>query len=305
LREHRGRRKSVEGWVSVKLPYRPPLDWPRMIAWMQGRASSGVEVAEHRTYRRAVVVDGKPGEIEIALVAHEPYLMLRARLASNEGLIGVVDRARRMFDLNADPLAIGAHLRRSEILKPLVKKRPGIRLPGAWDPFEIAVRAILGQQISVRAATTLAERLVRAYGKPVEGLSDGLTHLFPSPEVLADADIRSVGATGAQARAIGALAVAVASDSLHIASPKGLDDLVERLTALPGIGPWTAHYVAMRACGEPDAFPASDLGLRKAAGIDSQKELERVAEQWRPWRSYAAMYLWASLGDGTTKRRGT
>ncbi|MGH2807563.1 MAG: DNA-3-methyladenine glycosylase family protein, partial [Actinomycetota bacterium] len=178
---------------------------------------------------------------------------------------------------------------------------------GSWDPFEVTVRAIVGQQISVTAATTIAGRLVETFGKPIEGYEDrGLTHLFPSAQTLADADLASLGMTTAQARAIGAVGRAVASGTLDLQSFTGLDDAVARLCELPGIGEWTAHYVAMRALGEPDAFPASDLGLRKGAALDgtpiSAAALARMAEAWRPWRAYAAMHLWASLPEIGRKR---
>jgi AraC family transcriptional regulator, regulatory protein of adaptative response / DNA-3-methyladenine glycosylase II len=173
-----------------------------------------------------------------------------------------------------------------------------LRVPGAWDPFELSVRAVLGQQISVRAATTLAGRLVAAYGRPIANATGGLTHLFPSAEALARGDLMPIGATGSQQRAIRGISAAVVAGELTFDSSLGLDDFVARFSRLPGVGPWTAQYTAMRALREPDAFPAGDLGLRRALGDQgtpiSNSALARRAEEWRPWRSYAAMYLWTS-----------
>jgi AraC family transcriptional regulator, regulatory protein of adaptative response / DNA-3-methyladenine glycosylase II len=287
--------------VTVALPYRPPLDWPRMIEFLQARATPGVEIVGHDRYRRTIDVGGKVAEIELAVVPIKPRLSLRisAPSAAHPGLLRrVTSRARRIFDLDADPARICADLQGSRILAPLVRARPGLRVPGAWDPFELAVRAVLGQQISVRAATTLSGRLAAAYGKPFEGDNGGLTHAFPKPEALAIADLRAIGATSAQQRAIHAISTRVAREELELDASRGLEDFADRFRGLPGIGPWTAQYVAMRALGEPDAFPAGDLGLRRALGDEDQPmsamALEKISEDWRPWRAYAAMYLWTS-----------
>jgi AraC family transcriptional regulator of adaptative response / DNA-3-methyladenine glycosylase II len=204
-----------------------------------------------------------------------------------------------MFDLGADPLQVSEELRRSSALAPLVASMPGLRVPGAWDPFELAVRAVLGQQVTVQGATTLAARLVARFGTPVDTGVAGLTHLFPPPEALAGADLATIGLPRARADALSALSRAVAGDPLLLDSSQGLDDAVARLRAIPGIGEWTAQYVAMRALGEPDAFPAADLGLRRAFAPDGaplpEAALKREAEAWRPWRAYAAMYLWTAL----------
>ena len=287
--------RSGSDAVTLRLPYRPPLAWARAIAFLQLRATSGVEVVEHDRYRRTVRLDGAPAAIELRLVPDEPHLLLSLPASSDTRLVDVAERAQRVFDLGADPLTIGAHLGQSAELSDLVRRRPGIRMPGAWDGFELAVRAVLGQQIGLRAANTLAARLVAAYGQPYDA-GEGLTHLFPEAEALAAADLRRIGATRAQERSIRALAAAVAAGELAIETPRGLDEFVERICRLPGFGPWTAHYVAMRACGEPDAFPAGDLGLRRAAGNGqplSARDLSRRAEAWRPCRAYAAMYLWS------------
>jgi len=193
------------------------------------------------------------------------------------------------------------------LLAPILKAHPGLRVPGAWDGFETTVRAILGQQVSVRGATTMAGRLVEALGVPVPSPRDGLTHLFPSPAEVARADLSRLGVPGARRRCLHGVARAVASGSLALDGAASLEDAVARLTALPGIGPWTGQYVAMRALGEPDAFPAGDLALKKETGL-SEAALLRRAEAWRPWRAYAALLLWRRHADSArapkTKPRG-
>ncbi|HMA29883.1 MAG TPA: AlkA N-terminal domain-containing protein, partial [Thermoanaerobaculia bacterium] len=218
-----------------------------------------------------------------------------------------VRRAGRIFDVDADPLAIDAVLSRDPLLAPLVADRPGLRVPGAWDPFEIAVRAVLGQQVSVRGARTIAGRLVAAFGRLLPGGgANGLTHVFPSPAALAAADLSGIGVPGTRANAIRALARAVHTGKLELAAPRGLDDLVHRLCALPGIGPWTAQYVALRAFGEPDAFPAGDLGLRRAleaAGASAgEAALRARAAAWSPFRAYATLHLWNSLTASPSRK---
>jgi AraC family transcriptional regulator of adaptative response / DNA-3-methyladenine glycosylase II len=210
---------------------------------------------------------------------------------------------RRLFDLDADPLQIGQHLARSALLRPLIAAAPGMRVPGAWDPFELAVRAILGQQITVRAATTLAGRLAEKFGAPV-ACGDGLRRLFPRPEVLAEADVASIGMPRARANTLRALATAVARGEPLLDPAHGCEAMIERLCVLPGIGQWTAQYIAMRALSEPDAFPSGDLGVRKALGNGngplSAAAVERIAEPWRPWRAYAVMHLWNSAAAGAS-----
>jgi AraC family transcriptional regulator of adaptative response / DNA-3-methyladenine glycosylase II len=298
--------KATDGRIAISLPYRPPLDWPRMVEFVQPRTTPGVEVVSHNRYRRSVEIDGEAGEIELVLVPDQPRLVLRMLTPSRAPLRRVATKARRLFDLDADPMRIAADLGSSDIFAPLVKARPGLRVPGAWDAFELSVRAVLGQQISVRAATTLAGRLVETYGRPIDGSAGGLTHLFPRPQALAEADLRSIGATGSQERAIRAISAAVAVGELALDASRGLEDFVERFCRLPGVGPWTAHYVAMRGLREPDAFPAGDLGLRRALGDRgrpmSASALAKLSEQWRPWRAYAAMYLWMS--PRTTRKGG-
>ncbi len=281
-----------------RLPYRRPLDWVALTGFFRMRATPGVEIVDGDVYRRTIEIDGHAGTLEIRNDSAKRRLLLRAEAPPTSSPSDLARRVRRLFDLDCDPEAIVAHLRKSRALAGRVAKARGLRVPGAWDAFELAVRAVLGQQITVRAATTLAGRLARAYGRPLERPSDDLTHLFPRPEALAEADFAGIGLTRARAATLRALAAAVARGELSIDTTGGLDDFVTRMTAIPGIGEWTAQYVAMRACAERDAFPATDLWLLRALGSGrgaiSRAALERRAEEWRPWRAYAAICLWTS-----------
>lgn len=301
LRQRRVRRRSPArlGGVVVRLAYRPPLAWGAMLRFLGVRAIPGVEVVHGETYTRTIEVNGMAGTIEVWPDGDAPSLLMRIRLPRYDGLIEVVERVRRLFDLDADPLRIAEHLRQSPQLAPVMDALPGVRVPGAWDPFELAVRAILGQQVTVRGATTLAGRLVHTFGTPIDNDRDVLTHLFPSPERLAHADLTRIGLPRARAATIRTLAATAARGDLSFDGISDAEDAVARLCAIDGMGPWTAHYIAMRALGEPDAFPSADLGLRRALGNGRgpvpAAEVSRLAEPWRPWRAYAAMYLW--LGD--------
>jgi AraC family transcriptional regulator of adaptative response / DNA-3-methyladenine glycosylase II len=223
-------------------------------------------------------------------------------------LIDVVERVRRVFDLGADPLPIAARLGRSPALRAAVRRRPGLRVPGAWDPFEVAVRAILGQQVSVKGATTLAGRLAERWGEPVRDAGSPGPHLlFPAAGVLARARVERIGLPGARARAIRGLAARVADGSLPLAWGECAEDTERRLVAIPGIGDWTAQYVALRALGEPDVFLPGDLGVRRALAdadgkMPSPRDAAARAEAWRPWRSYAVLHLWFQNSNGRRKR---
>lgn len=265
--------------LTLRLAFRPPLDWDATLAWLTPRLTAGVEQVADATYSRTIA----GGVIHVARADDTALaLTIDADEPGGVDLLAIVTNVRRMFDLDADPLTIDEHLARDPMLEPVVRAHPGTRVAGGWDAFETAVRTVLGQQISVAAATTLAGRIATTYGKPLDAPHGALTHRFPTPEALADADLRSLGTTTAQQRAIHALARA----DLNVGEPD--------LLALPGIGPWSAALIAMRAFGDPDAFPASDLGVLKATGLPL-KELGARAEAWRPWRAYAAMYLWRSL----------
>jgi AraC family transcriptional regulator of adaptative response / DNA-3-methyladenine glycosylase II len=294
------------GEVAILLPYRPPYDWPAMLAFLRARAIPGVEVVARDGYTRTIEVAGAHGTVA---VRPGPGHALRATIQFPQlsALPTIVARLRRVFDLIADPEVIGAHLSEDPRLAPLVAARPGLRVAGAWDGFELAVRALLGQQITVAGAATLAGRLVAAYGKPLAGGAEGLSHVFPGPERLADADLSSLGLTRARAAALGSLARAVMADPQIFGPHQSLDAAVLKLRALPGVGEWTAQYIAMREMREPDAFPAADIGLMRAMADrtgrrpDPARLLAR-AECWRPWRAYAAQHLWVSQGMGYDRR---
>ena len=297
-------RRSLDGSaitdeLALRLPFRPPYDFAHLLWFLEKRVIPGVEVVDGTTYRRSFVAAGLPGWLSIAPIEGESALALRVHHAKPSALGEIVARVKRMFDVDADPLAINAHLRRDALLQPLVKRWPGQRLPNAWDGFELAVRAILGQQVSVAAARTLAARIAAKHGTPyAEGAAVGLGALFPSPESMVDAPLEAIGVMRARADAIRTLARAVAEGRVHFRTEQTLAAFEESLVALPGIGPWTAHYIAMRALGQPDAFPAADLILRRAAGRGetlSTRATEAMSEAWRPWRAYAVMLLWRSM----------
>src|SRR5262249_38840262 len=286
------------GGLLLRLPYRPPLDWAAMSGFFKQRTTPGVEAVDGDCYRRTIRLNSVAGVIELRRIPNEAYLLMHVWLPSYEGVMRVAERARRIFDLAADPLQIAERLRRCPDLADALAAAPGLRVPGAWDGFELAVLAVLGQRASGAGATTLAGRLVEAFGAPLPGYENlALTHLFPQPEALAEADLRLIGISEARANTIRALASSVARGQLELDASQGLDEAISRLRAIPGIGDWTANYIAMRALGETDAFPSDDLGLRRALAngkiSGSARELTKTADEWRPWRAYAAMYLWA------------
>jgi AraC family transcriptional regulator of adaptative response / DNA-3-methyladenine glycosylase II len=263
---------------------------------MAPRAIPSIEIVEDKTYRRIFSLNNHIGWLEAALDEPAAAISLRIRFPEPRLLFLIVERVRRLFDLLADAGEITAHLRHHPLLAQRIESRPGLRIPGSWDGFELTVRAILGQQVTVAGATTLSGRLVRAFGRPVV-VSPKLTHVFPTPEKLAESDLTRIGLPKARAHSIRSLARAVSDGKVGFTGVVNVEKFLSQFCGMPGIGNWTAQYVAMRALGEPDAFPASDLGLLRAVGLRNPRELESLAETWRPWRAYAAMYLW----QGVTK----
>jgi AraC family transcriptional regulator of adaptative response / DNA-3-methyladenine glycosylase II len=252
-------------------------------------------------YRRTIAIGDHHGVISVA-PADRNRISVSVRFPDMAALPQVIARVRRVFDLAADPDMIGAHLSLDPVLAPLVTARPGLRVPGAWDGFELAVRAIFGQQITVPAATKLLGRLVLAHGAPLAAAMkdvEGLTHLFPSAPRLAGADLAVLGMPTARAVSVTSLAAAISADPAMFSRGASLDEAIAKLRLLPGIGEWTAQYIAMRELREPDAFPAADIGLMRAmTAADGRRpspaELLLRAEGWRPWRAYAALHLWAA-----------
>ncbi|WP_449428904.1 AlkA N-terminal domain-containing protein [Rhodanobacter umsongensis] len=314
-RELRRHPRTVVGEALVlRLGYRPPYDFEALLGFLRTRSLPGVELVDEHSYMRVFGAADAPGWLRLGAWPDktgnvgEHALKLELHCPQPAQLLPVVTRLRRMFDLDAEPQAIAATLGAGGVLKPLLRRRPGLRLPGGWDGFEIAVRAVLGQQVSVAAARTLATRIVQRYGEPLATpIAPGLERLFPTPAQLADADLREIGVTTARAATIRGVAQALLDGRIDFRAEQPLDEFVARWVALPGIGEWTAHYMAMRALSHPDAFPAADLILRRVAAGDapelSTKALNALAEAWRPWRAYAVMHLWRSASDAAPAKR--
>lgn len=291
------------GTLRLRLGYRPPLDMPRMLAFMAKRAIPGIERVGEDRYERVVGPVDASTWLRVQAHPTRPELVLDIGPADPRAIPEIVTRVRRMFDLDADPAAVHAVLGADPLLRRALDAHPGLRVPCAWDGFELAVRAILGQQISVAGATTLARRLVDAHGAtrvdtPRHPLRDGLDRVFPTPAALHDAPLEAIGLPRARAATVRALAAAVLDGQLSFASGQRLEDFVARCIALPGIGPWTAQYIAMRALAMPDAFPAGDLVLQQRLGADAgvvrlgERATEARSQAWRPWRAYAVLQLW-------------
>ena len=289
-------------WLTLRLACREPFDAAGWLGFLAARAIPGVEQVTQDRYARSVQTAAGPGIIELLPRPGQGHVLLRARLSGLGAVSPVVGRARRLLDADADPAAIGAALAADGLLAPLVRARPGLRVPGAYDGFELAVRAVLGQQVSVAAASTFAGRLAAQHGTPlatdgpVDGPADrpggrpGPRVVFPGPDVLAEADLTGLGLTTARQRTLRGLAAAAASGRLTLDPGADPGEIAARLAELPGIGPWTIGYILMRAAADPDAFPEADLGLRRALarlGAPAGRPA-----RWRPWRAYAAMHLW-------------
>jgi AraC family transcriptional regulator of adaptative response / DNA-3-methyladenine glycosylase II len=308
-RSHKHRHERDSG-VSMRLGYRPPYPWSAVLAFLAARAIDGVERVSAESYTRSVTLRAGIGFIELRHVPEAHHLSLRIEGAEATELMDLVERVRRAFDLTANPQEIARHLRGDALLRGRLRRLPGVRLVGGVDAFEIAVRAVLGQGVRLAQATALAGRLCACFGRALEPMSggtpatrpsslcrNGLLRAFPTPSALASADIECIGVPSKRAEAIRQLAHAAIETPEVLRATPDVDAFIARLLALPGIGPWTAQYTALRGVGEPDALPASDTVLRQRAGADgtslASRELSRVAERWRPWRSYATMLLWS------------
>jgi AraC family transcriptional regulator, regulatory protein of adaptative response / DNA-3-methyladenine glycosylase II len=292
---------GTTGAVKVRLGYRPPYDWEAMLAFLHQQAIPGIETVTGNRYARTIAIGDESGLVFVE-PADRNCLKITVRIPKLSALSAIIARVRRVFDLAADPDAIDAHLGKDPLLHRLVTARPGLRVPGAWDGFELAVRAILGQQITGSAASLLASKLAAQHGERMNdraAIDAGLTHLFPTPQQLADVDLAPIGLPRTQQMALSALAAAVVADPLIFGPRKSLEEAIALLRSLTGIDEWTAQYIAMREMREPDAFPTTDAGLLQAMSIArgmqlSPTELLAQAEQWRPWRAYGALHLWAS-----------
>lgn len=289
--------------LSVRLAYRQPFDWQAVLGFFRPRLTPGVETIVDGHYCRALESDGNLFTIEVAQHDRADCLLLTLRGVDTQSIYETVRRTREVFDLDAPIHDVQAALSLDPTLKQLLGKHMGVRVPGAWDGFELTVRAVLGQQISVRAATTIAGRIVSRYGEPLPAAmatDSGLGYLFPTPGRLMRARFNGIGLVSSRAETLRRVAAAVASGELDFDAVGDPRDSYEKLKSIKGIGDWTAQYVMMRALKNPDAFPASDLGLLKAIGgtpRTTPAELAGLAEHWRPWRAYAAMLLWSRSSD--------
>ncbi|WP_459679008.1 DNA-3-methyladenine glycosylase family protein [Pseudomonas fluorescens] len=283
----------------MRLAYQPPYDWAAMVGFLSRRAISGLEIVEAGVYRRSISVAGSHGWISVAPGVGD-WLEVDVEFPDTAALAEIERRLRAMFDVDAQPQLIQAQLATDPLMAQLVASRPGLRVPGAWDGLELAIRAVLGQQISVVAAIRLAGKLVAQYGQPLHTPHAGITHVFPTPDVLAAADLATLGMPKARGRTLSGVAQALLDDPQLFAPKASLKEGVTRLVALPGIGDWTAQYIAMRQLREPDAFASGDIGLINAlaaleGGPVTARALLARAEAWRPLRAYAAQHLWTSL----------
>jgi AraC family transcriptional regulator of adaptative response / DNA-3-methyladenine glycosylase II len=268
------------GQLTLRLAHRPPYAGPEFLDWQRLHQVTGIEEIDGGTYRRVL-----PSGAVVSLTIGADATQLSTRVDDVRTLTDTVTRCRRMLDADADPLAVDTALSEDPALAPLVAARPGLRVPGVADGFELVVRTVLGQQVSVKAAHTFSRRIVEAYGKPLDTPDGSLTARFPTADTLADASYDGIGITGARIKTLRAVAHAVASGDLVLDGSADRDETRAALLALPGIGAWTVEYVAMRGLGDPDGFPASDLVLRRRIA-------ELDPDRWRPWRAYAAMHLW-------------
>jgi AraC family transcriptional regulator of adaptative response / DNA-3-methyladenine glycosylase II len=296
-RSLRGATTAAQG-LHCQLEFRPPFAWGSLLDYLRLRAIPGVEMADATHYRRTVSIDEHCGWIAVSLGKKQNALDVEISPSLSPVIGAVIVRVKRLFDLGAVPDAVSASLSQDPLLENIVRRIPGLRVAGAFDGFELAVRAVLGQQVSVKGATTLAGRWAQAFGAPIATPYPALNRLSPRAEqmtsISAD-DIAALGIVGTRARCLAALSTAVLDRRVVLTFSPNVEEQIDALLRLPGIGPWTAQYIAMRALHWPDAFPSGDLMLMRAANA-SRRELEKLGEAWRPWRSYATHYLWQSLG---------
>ena len=304
-KELRQRQKKSKGLADkplcITLSYRPPFDWRSMLAFLEFRHIPGVEHVTENSYARTICIDGVVGDFKVYFSETAAELKLEINFPQSKALYNIVDRVRSLFDLRADSESIEAFFKQDAILKSIVKKHSGLRVPGCWDGFEVSVRAILGQQVTVAAATTLAGRVAKEFGAEYTGRNEQLTRVFPTARVVAQADLNGMGIVGARIDAIKAVAKMVASEELVINCTTPTNEFVEKICSIKGVGQWTAYYIAMRALADPNAFPYGDLILCRAATKPGEaltpKQLLGVSLVWQPWRAYAVIFLWRHYAD--------
>lgn len=298
LREKQKRALGKSSTIEVKLWYRPPLDWSSMLAYLEYRKIPGVEhvdIAAH-SYARTIAIEDSVGDFCVQFSTSEPSLQLKINFPDTRHLFQIVEKVRLLFDLKADSEEIEKFFRRDPLLKKVAKNNPGSRVTGCWDGFEVTVRAILGQQVTVKAATTLVGRVAARHGNLYTGSMPELSHIFPSAGQLLNADLSNLGIVGQRILAIQAVAKEIEQGGLSFLGDTDTEQFVKSICKIKGIGEWTAHYVALRALNDPDAFPHGDLILRRAAAAEGEtltpKQLLLRAESWKPWRAYAVILLW-------------
>jgi AraC family transcriptional regulator of adaptative response / DNA-3-methyladenine glycosylase II len=286
---------SSSGCLALQLAYRPPLAWEQLLRFVGARAMKGVEWTDGEEYFRTARLGSHSGWIRVSNQSARRVLLVEVTDSLTPALPALLGRMRHLFDLSARPDVIEEHLSRSEALTNAAALTPGLRVPGTFDGFELAARAILGQQISVKAATTLAGRFATAFGEPIDVPHDALSRLAPTAEriaALSVTDLSAIGMTRTRASSMIALAVEIAAGRLLLEPGADPDEAIEKLVALPGIGPWTANYIAMRALRWPDAFLRDDAVVRQRLGGVSGAQAEALSRDWSPWRAYAVMQIW-------------
>jgi AraC family transcriptional regulator of adaptative response / DNA-3-methyladenine glycosylase II len=293
-------KRKKSGAAVFRLRYHAPYDFAALLAFFAKRAVPGVELVDDKSYRRNFAMDGRAGRLRLAQSTNDS-LRLTIEFPDKSRHAEIAAHARRMFDVDTDIAAVNKHLRADARLKKFIRRNPGQRVPGGWDVFEVAIRAVLGQQVSVAAARTLARRLVEQFGLKATSVDGEEIALFPSAENLADADVARIGLPRTRAATLNTIARAICDGRVSAIRDQSLDDFVASWTQLPGIGDWTAQYIAMRALSHPNAFPAADLILRQAFAQDGKliplRDLHAMAEAWKPWRAYAVLHVWRGQGE--------
>lgn len=293
-----GKKPAIGEGIQVRLSYRPPLDWKGMLAYLEYRKIPGVEYIdlERNAYYRTIAIDEHVGDIGVVFSEQDNSVILRINFPDTRHLYHIVEKVRLLFDLKADSEEIERFFKGDALLNKIAKRNPGTRVTGCWDGLEVTVRAILGQQVTVKAATTLAGRVAERHGDSYHCAMEQLTRVFPSANILANAELGEMGIVGQRIEAIKTVAAKIAVGEIVFDGILESEDFVSKLCEIKGIGEWTAHYVALRVLNDPDAFPHSDLILRRAAASDggtlTAKQLLQRAEVWRPWRAYAVILLW-------------
>jgi AraC family transcriptional regulator of adaptative response / DNA-3-methyladenine glycosylase II len=291
----RSRSRGGSNGLELRLPFRRPFDWASIIAFLKPRAIPGVEIVTETSYKRTIEIAGASGILTVRPDGAGSRLVVHLQTGSYEGLAQTVERVRRIFDLSADPIQIASHLSRDPRLRGFIRLRPGLRVPGVWDGFEAAVLAVLGQTLTTSGPKRLVARFVQMFGTPFEAPTRGLAYLFPRPEVLAHADLSKAGIDARCAITIRKLTSSTIRGHLRFATTRTLEQAVSEVRAICSVDESTANYIAMRAFGEPDAFPSKEPGLGRILGkpgpFVSEAQALTMAERWRPWRAYAAMHV--------------